>query len=313
MGGVKPSPIVTCEGTTIINFGASAVATGCSMGVDSFSVIKRYLFDNEDLPSYKITHFACFNVGAFGTYNTDVTRESFLKAVAKIKDFGEKFKIPVVSVDSNIHEFYPELDFNWSHAFLNMSCTLALQKLWGKYLYASGYSLEHLSLNLGDTAYYEPYLLPQLSTESTEIVPVDSNMSRSNKVRYIMSEPIVQDNLNVCLKEQFSNNGTSKYDDKGKLNCGHCEKCKRTMLQLDAFGKLSDFEGIFNLTDWNQVRPQYLKEVYFGQNHNNLYSDILSTIPEDFANITKLKRQYFVYINKQRFKAIIKKIIHPLR
>lgn len=265
------------------------------------------------MPSYRLTHFACFNVGAFGTYNTDDTRNSFLRAVESTKAFAEKLNIPVVSVDSNVHEFYPELDFNWSHAFLNMGCVLSLQKLWGKYLYASGYPLDSFSLKISDTAYYEPYLLPQLSTDSTLLVPADSNKSRSRKVHYIMNDAIVQQNLNVCLKEQFSNNGTSDYDDNGKLNCGHCLKCLRTMLQLDIYGVLDKYSGIFNLKDWEAIKPKYLLKVVSERETNTLFNDIATTITADYVDINNLCKRAKMLKAKQKVKSILRRIIHPFK
>lgn len=304
---------VKCQKTIAVDFGGKGVATGCSLGVDSFSVIKKYLLDNKDLPSYRLTHFACFNVGAFGTYNTDDTRNTFLRAVESTKAFAKELNMPVVSVDSNVHEFYPELDFNWSHTFLNMGCALSLQKLWKRYLYASSVDLSRFEFNIAFSGHYEPFLLPHLSTESTGLLAVDANMSRSDKVEYIMNEKIVQENLNVCLKEQFSNNGTSDYDDNGKLNCGHCSKCLRTMLQLDIYGVLDKYSGIFNLKDWEAIKPKYLFKVVSEKETNMMFNDLASTITDDYVDTRNLYKQVQMLKAKQQIISIIRKIIHPLK
>lgn len=61
---------------------------------------------------------------------------------------------------------------------------------------------------------------------------VAGGVTRLEKIRAIAAEPLVQRHLRVCWK----NVGQS-------LNCGRCEKCVRTMVQLDACGALGRFAG----------------------------------------------------------------------
>jgi len=284
-------PSISCKGTSNRNYGGTAVGTGCSLGVDSFSVIKKYLFDNKDIPSYKITHFTCFNVGAFGWYDTEGRRASFQNEVKELKNFSKKFGIPLLSVDTNMLEMFPERNFNWSHSYLNMGCVLALQKLWGKYLYASGYSVDNLRFNLLDSALYEPYLLPHLSTESTELVSADLEKSRSEKIRFIMDDPIVKQNINVCLKSQSVNDGKMEDKSEGHRNCGHCEKCLRTMLQLDIFGRLEEYSDAFNLDGWKERKDEFLVKVLTKMKSNPMYADIYSTITDENYIPTSVRRK----------------------
>lgn len=236
-------------------------------------------YSSYEYPSYRITHLACFNVGAFGSFNTDSTRMSFFREVDNIKDFGNRIGLPVVSVDTNIHTFFPEVDFNWSHSYLNMGCVLALQKLWGRYLYASGYSLDCFKWDIHDSAKYEPFLLPNLSTESTELISVDMDKPRSEKVLFIMNDSLVQKSLNVCLKEQRINNGRIQRSDVSKyINCGVCEKCLRTMLQLDIYDKLYLFKGVFDLSKWNENKESFIRKVILNKDNNLMYADIYRTL-----------------------------------
>lgn len=274
-------PSVKCKKTLSLRFGSTGVGTGCSLGVDSFSILKKYYLDysSYEYPSYRITHLACFNVGAFGSFNTDSTRMSFFREVDNIKDFGNRIGLPVVSVDTNIHTFFPEVDFNWSHSYLNMGCVLALQKLWGRYLYASGYSLDCFKWDIHDSAKYEPFLLPNLSTESTELISVDMDKPRSEKVLFIMNDSLVQKSLNVCLKEQRINNGRIQRSDVSKyINCGVCEKCLRTMLQLDIYDKLYLFKGVFDLSKWNEKKESFIRKVILNKDNNLMYADIYRTL-----------------------------------
>ncbi len=299
---------ISCSTLVANNYHAKGVGTGCSLGVDSFSVIKKYLLNDDCLPSYKITHFACFNVGAFGSFNTEETRKSFYNEVERLKVFAQQLNMPVVSVDTNLHEFYPEKNFNWSHTFLNMGCVLALQKLWGKYLYAAGYSLDRFKWDLGDSAKYEPFVVSQLSTESVELISSDMEKSRSDKVRYIMDDPLVKQNITVCLKEQSINNGKMIRDkDKGYRNCGRCEKCLRTMLQLDIYGRLDDYNDVFDLSDWSKLKFDFLSKVLALKDKNLMYNDIVSTIDNNNYPISsKVKRRAKIMRLRQFIKSIVR-------
>jgi hypothetical protein len=61
---------------------------------------------------------------------------------------------------------------------------------------------------------------------------VAANATRLEKIIRIAGEPVVQQHLRVCWKNVA-----------GRLNCGRCEKCIRTMLALDACGNLGQFAG----------------------------------------------------------------------
>ena len=56
--------------------------------------------------------------------------------------------------------------------------------------------------------------------------------TRLGKLRTIAGERLVQEHLRVCWKNV-----------QGRLNCGRCEKCVRTMLELEACGQLERFAG----------------------------------------------------------------------
>lgn len=305
-----PQINITCRELATYKYSATGVGTGCSLGVDSFSVIKKYFLDEDCLPEYKISHFACFNVGAFGSYSTEKTHASFIRQVDRLKEFAEFFKLPVVSVDTNLHDLFPEQNFDWCHSFLNMGCVLSLQKLWGKYLYASSVPISKFEFSFGYSGHYEPFLLPNLSTESTELVAADIEKPRSEKVRYIMDDAIVKHNLNVCIREQSINNGLIKRNDTSevRLNCGHCEKCLRTMLQLDIYGRLYEYSSIFNLSDWPVMKNDYLAKVLAGKNHNYMYNDIVSTIVAyNYPIPTKVLLLSFLLRIKQFIKSVVRR------
>ena len=276
------APQIRCKGISNQNFNGEAVGTGCSLGVDGYSVIKKYIFENEMFPSYKPTHLACFNVGAFGSYNTDETRQSFYDELKNLNNFAQKFDIPIVSIDTNVHEFYPERRFNWSVTFLNIGCVLSMQKLWRRYLFASGYSVKNFEFDFNDCCKSDSFLCPHLSTESVEVLSADMNLTRSDKVRNIMNDVVCKENLNVCLKVQRINNGVMARNVSNYINCGRCEKCLRTMLQLDIYGVLDDYNDIFDMTSWKKLKPIFLSKILAYRKENIMYKDILDTMSPDY-------------------------------
>ena len=64
--GGKRSPRIIANKLRHESFKGDAVGTGCSLGVDSFTVIKKHLFGNEVSDAFRLTHLTLFNAGAFG-------------------------------------------------------------------------------------------------------------------------------------------------------------------------------------------------------------------------------------------------------
>ena len=279
---------IHCDNLVTLNYAPKAVGTGCSLGVDSFAVLKQYFFNNV-YPSYKTTHLALFNSGAFGSTDADGARKSFYKDTERVRKFAESIGLPFVWVDSNVRSLYLEMNFNSCHSYLNMGIVLSMQKLWRRYIYASGYSVDNLNVDFDDAAKYDPYLLPMLSTECTELISGSMNMRRSDKVKYIADDKIAQSNLYVCLKEQIINNLKNENNYYGSyLNCGQCKKCLRTMLQLEILGKLDKFRGIFDSEKWPERREHYIAKVIAEKDKNLMFRNLYESMLENNYPIPKI-------------------------
>ena len=301
---------VKCEKLIPSTYNPTAVGTGCSLGVDSFAVLLQNLFSDDCPSSYRVTHLTLFNAGAFGSRDVEGARRSFRKEVERTKAFADKIRVPFVWVDSNTRSFFPELSFDWCHTYLNMGIVLSMQKLWKKYLYAAGYSVDNSTFDISYSAKYEPYLLPHLSTESTELISASMSMRRSDKVAYISDSELVQKELYVCLKEQILNNpqASNKYYGEFK-NCGHCKKCLRTMLQLEILGKLDLFKDIFDMKDWCNMRENYIAEVIVGRKENLMLADLYQSMIDHHYAIPHTSEQQAKRIErKKRIQSIKKRI-----
>lgn len=78
----------------------------------------------------------------------------------------------------------------------------------------------------------QPDTDPLHGSRRLAIEHVAGRVTRLEKLRAIAAEPLVQQHLRVCWKNVGQ-----------QLNCGRCEKCVRTMIELDACGVLGRFAG----------------------------------------------------------------------
>lgn len=306
----NPIRLLTSSELISHKFTPKAVASGCSLGVDSFSVIKRHLFDTNTPEGFRLTHLTFFNVGAIGSDTSDMTKQAYLKEKNRVKIFADKYNLPIVFVDSNINDFYPIKDFNATHTFRNMSVVLAMQKLFKRYLYASTYPLRNIKISKDDLSHFESTLLPLLATESTDIMSADPEMSRSEKIEYIASDPEVQKSLYVCRKEQANADNEPEFRDISmyaeNVNCGKCMKCKRTMMALEIIGKLNEYKDTFDFTYWNSGgREQYLLEILLRRKDDEFYQDLYDNIVKNNYTIPQsVLRKYHVIKFLSRYRLL---------
>lgn len=261
------------------HFHPSAIATGCSLGVDSLTAIKQHMKLSNN-GSYKLTHLTYFNVGAFGSSYDENTEQTLKREKQEVSNFARKLGLPTVIVNSNIHNWYSTFkNFNHSHTLRNMSVVLCMQKLFKNYFYASGYPIEDFKLTK-DLAYFETLLLPQISTHCTSLISANANYSRIEKIKYIGNDQLATQNLYVCLKEQIWNDRhVGHLEDDGFRNCGKCEKCLRTLVILDALGLIDNYNNIFNVDYYNRAKIIFIKAMYALRHENDTYRDILKYNP----------------------------------
>ena len=122
-----------------------------------------------------------------------------------------------------------------------------------------------------------------------------------------MDDALVKQNINVCLIEQTINNGkTQNKTDNTHRNCGQCEKCLRTMLQLDIFGRLNEYKNVFNLSQWPKIKYVYLAKVLANKDKDLMYNDMASTIgANEYPVPTKVLFRSLVIRCKQFLQSII--------
>lgn len=271
------------------HYDAKGVGCGCSLGVDSFAAMLQHMSPSHEnkeeavMPSYKITHLTYFNVGAMGYVNLEKAKASYDKDIKMVFSFAKEVDLPVVSLESNFSLLYKDFDFDASGDLRNFSAALSLQKLFGKYLYGSSFPITDFRFDKDQTGFYESLLAPLTSTESTEIVIANPDMTRVDKTRYIVDNPLVQKYLYVCWKELIANKWPNSVEAKVKdlhLNCTRCDKCKRTLLAIDLLGKLDMYKNIFDIPHWNSVKDDYIVNVISNRYYNTFYKELYDLMGE---------------------------------
>lgn len=226
---------------------AGAVGSGISCGVDSMHILQKHL--HHPIKSLRLTHLVVNNVGAFRMGSEQFDR-SLENAQQVIKDVDISSGVSLIKINSNLAKIidYP---FEWCHTYCNAFPVLALGKLYGTFIYgSSGYDFSKFSCYGAESIVkhcdaYDSISLQCFSACGTKFILDGGALTRFEKTRDIVDFDLAQRYLNVCV------------EDNGR-NCGHCEKCRRTLLCLDALGALDKFRKVFDLDAYRRDRWKYL-------------------------------------------------------
>lgn len=265
-------------------FEGNAVGCGCSLGVDSLSAFYKHC-DNSVDRSYRVSHLALYNSCQFGYTDLEETEKAFKAAVNDLQSFSDETGLPIVAVNTNLNELYLNSGFTTAASrFIpsTISCTLALQKLWGKYVFASSYSITEFMISQADHSHSESAFVPLLSTESTEIILSSAVMTRVEKTDFIRHFPLTAQYLDVCWADQMKRGkkGDDRWlKDKTKKNCGWCDKCLRTLFTLELLGEdITAYDSLFDLDKYYKNKEDFIKTVYLNRDTNIMYQEIYELI-----------------------------------
>jgi hypothetical protein len=240
-----------------------AVMTPLSCGVDSFSAIQDHALAEGIEEFHRVTHLvnAHFGHHGYGDETDDRAEARWLNASSAAAALG----LPLIRVVSNQHRFYPEVHndrMNWlaTISVRNASIPLLLQKGVGRFYFASGHSWREVGVStLRDISRMDPILLPALSTDRVDLLPVGTEHTRVEKTRRIAELEVVRKHLDVCIME-------------GGRNCTRCEKCLRTLLILELLGFRDAFSERFDLKEYERNRTDFVARVWldYARDHSHL-------------------------------------------
>ena len=241
----RTSPIsFTVNGfDTVTRGGVELVGTGISCGVDSLITIYDN-FVNENDPNFKINSLFFVNCGTHGDYEDPASHKKYRDRVALNKTAAEELGLPMYLVNSNFHAYTHKIGEQKIGYLAIYSCVLSLQKCIKRYYTSSNLSYDEiaefskLSRDFDIAEYAESYMPHLIVTENFELVIDGCQYTRAEKTERISEWRFAQKHLNVCVLQAD--------------NCGCCNKCMRTLIPLEAIGKLENFKDVFNLNAYRK-------------------------------------------------------------
>lgn len=225
---------------------SDGVAMGFSGGVDSFSAFQ----DHRD----EITHLLFNDLGSHGSGGRPLAQ----RREARIKRCAEALGRPLISVRSNLEEFYRQFTYPESHTLRNASVALLLEAGIGAWFYSS--SVDYEKVRVGptfDIAVAEAIFLPLLSTASVNLQSTGSQHTRVEKTVRLMQSAEARSHLDVCVNPEFVSE---------KPNCGTCWKCLRTLTSIEIADGVDSFSQVFDVDAYRAARVDYFAEV-LGSTH----------------------------------------------
>lgn len=221
------------------------VGTGISGGVDCLSTIYTH-YETEQYEENKINALFMTN---FAT-DMDVTKRDLYRERCKaMKRIADALSLPFYEVDCNFDSFLA-LGDRCSY-FALYSCAFALERALGKYYISSSLSYGEVlkwhdnSRNRDWSEFADPYAIPLMESKGLKLISDGCQYSRSEKTEMISDWEVAQKYLYVCSGK------------KSIVNCCECIKCKRTLLPLDAMGKLDSFSGVFDIEKYREHKKEY--------------------------------------------------------
>lgn len=238
----------------------SAVATGCSGGVDSFYTIYKHS-KCENCKNNKITHLV-FSSSGSDVFDAKKLKKSYIQNYKKIDKISKDSELELIACYNNLYEFYkhPFKGFITFFTTTFGSIAYALQKLISVYYASSGTPIENFNMDISKTngfdgSAFDVFTVSCMNTENLTFYSSGVEVNRNEKISAISNYKIAQDNLIVCGLENTGFN-------EGKFcNCSHCKKCLRTMLSLYVINKLSAFSKVFDVDDFLRHKSKRIGKV----------------------------------------------------
>ena len=268
------------------------VATGVSCGVDCLHTLS--IHENSQIPSYKISHLAFYNVGSHQTDSgAEHDRKLYEGRFNLCRSFAEEYGYTFYTISSDIYDFiqrhggYSHIN---NHSYMAAFCVLLLQKGISRYYYSAGYpytdfrTFKKYTNEELDSAMYDLLTFYTVSIGALKTYSAGGSIKRIDKTRALSTYKPAQKYLNVCVREP--------------KNDGKCFKCVRTLLSLDATGNIDDFKEVFDIEHYKKHKIEYLRQTWIAATfyHDELSQEILPLYKNEFTLSFK-------------FNAIMRKII----
>jgi hypothetical protein len=196
-----------------------------SGGMDSLAALKlirdRYAPSHPGYPKDALLVHG-FDIG--GVVERGAKRHVFERAKAAMRPVASEAGISLIPVHTNIRHLCDDRDL-WLNQFFGAVLAATAHAFSSRIdlaWLASSYDIPHLH-----PCGSHPLLDPEYGSADLRIRHRDAGLSRLQKLRIVSRWAVAFQNFRVCLANVPD-----------QLNCGRCEKCVRTMLELEALGLL---------------------------------------------------------------------------
>jgi hypothetical protein len=163
----------------------------------------------------------------------------------RLRKVAQETGTTLIEVDTNIHEFAEQDRLTWRVGPWIVAIALLFQHVFGKVLIAGSTTSNYDNLRPMGT---HPIIDPLWSTESTEFFHDGCEVRRVEKAAQIGEYDVAMKHLLVCGKGD------------GAYNCGRCNKCLRSMVNLRAAGALEKCATLPHVIDLEAVAALDLSE-----------------------------------------------------
>jgi len=181
-------------------------------------------------------------LGGRASEDGKTSRQKFQEACDALVPITSSADTELIPVYTNIRGLDDDNDFytrKWYSSILAAVSHFLAGKLHTVYV-GSAFDFPNLRRRTS-----HPLMQSMFSGSGIQIMQEGTRFSRLEKVRLLASWPEAVNNVRVCFVNQL-----------GKLNCGRCEKCIRTKLELAAVGKLGASEAFSAL----EISPNLVTE-----------------------------------------------------
>ncbi|NLE44666.1 MAG: hypothetical protein GX620_08080 [Chloroflexi bacterium] len=249
-----------------------------SGGVDSLAILhcNRADFPPDHPSSIRDALFVHgFDMG--GLEGTDDELTSYELALDALRPVAQDAGVNLIPVRTNVRHLLDDVQF-WIYQFHGAALASVAHAFSGR-LSCVSIASDRSIADLRDKSTH-PLLEPNFSSANLRVNLAGLLYSRLDRVRLISDWQVALDSLRVCTMNP-----------PGKLNCGECEKCLRTMLQLLAVDSL-DKTSVFPYQD---VLPEMLERLRLTDEHLDVwYGELIDPLTArgrlDLVEVIERKR-----------------------
>jgi hypothetical protein len=229
-------------------------ASFLSGGVDSLAILRanRLHFPLDHPGAFKDCLFVHgFDIG--GLNRSGLELAAYEMALNAASTMAQDAGVTLIPVYTNVRHLYDDVPF-WIYQFhpaALASVAHAFSQRLTAVSVASSFCLSNLAL--GAT---HPLIEPNYSSMNLRIRHEGILYSRLDKVRLLSDWQVALENLRVCTQNP-----------PGMLNCGKCEKCLRTMLELLALNSLEKATAFPS----QDVSPEMLAHIRLSHSYEDMW------------------------------------------